>query len=163
MDLDLDPLKREILAYLDSSEFAVFHSTPGGLDGLPLVLWDVERFPDYRMFLDVARKAGVKVILFASCDLEASDFEELKEHLEEADLPREDQRDFQKRMRELRAHEGVTCSIELAFDFNSRMYVYELQPDWYDEFINLEEEIMEHIPDGDDDDDASLGGFYSQN
>jgi len=163
VDLDLDPLKREILAYLDSSEFAVFHSTPGGLDGLPLVLWDVERFPDYRMFLDVARKAGVKVILFASCDLEASDFEELKEHLEEADLPREDQRDFQKRMRELRAHEGVTCSIELAFDFNSRMYVYELQPDWYDEFINLEEEIMEHIPDGDDDDDASLGGFYSQN
>ena len=136
MDLNLEPLKREILAYLDASEFAVFHSSPGGLDSLPMVLWDSERYPDYRMFLEVARKAGVKIVLFASCELEAAD---------------------------LRVHEGVTCSIELAFDFNSRIYIYELQPDWYDDFVNLEEEIMAHVPDSEEDEDGSLGGYYSKN
>lgn len=163
MDLNLEPLKREILVYLESSEFAVFHSSPGGLEGLPLVLWDVERYPDYRMFLDVARRAGVKLILFASSDMEASDLDELNEQIEIADLPRDEQREFRRRLRELRVHEGVTCSIELAFDIHSRVYVYELQPDWYEEFINLEEEVMEHVPDAEDEDDGSLGGFYSKN
>jgi len=43
------------------------------------------------------------------------------------------------------------------------MYVYELQPDWYDDFVSLEEEIMAHVPDDDEDDDGSLGGYYSKN
>jgi hypothetical protein len=163
VDLNLEPLKREILAYLDSSEFAVFHGSSGGLDALPMVLWDVERYPDYRMFLETARKAGVKLILFASCELEAADLDELKDQIEQADLDRDEKRDCQARLRDLRVHEGVTCSIELAFDFHSRMYVYELQPDWYDEFVNLEEEIMAQVPDDDEDDDGSLGGYYSKN
>ena len=163
MDLNLEPLKREILAYLDASEFAVFHSSPGGLDSLPMVLWDSERYPDYQMFLEVARKAGVKLIMFASCQLEPSDLDELKDQIEESDLAREQQRECQSRLRELRIHEGVTCSIELAFDLNSRIYVYELQPDWYDDFVNLEEEIMAHVPDDEEDDDTSLGGYYSKN
>ena len=163
MDLNLEPLKREILAYLASSEFAVFHSSPGGLDSLPMVLWDVERYPDYQMFLEVARKAGVKLVLFASCEFEAADLDELKDQLEKADLTREQQRECQSRLRGLRVHEGVTCSIELAFDLNARVYVYELQPDWYDDFVNLEEEIMAHVPDAEDEDDGSLGGYYSKN
>ena len=163
MDLNLEPLKREILAYLASSEFAVFHCSPGGLDALPLVLWDVERYPDYQMFLDAARKAGVKLILFGACELEAADLDELKEGIEESELTREQQRDCLSRLRALRAYEGVTCSIELAFDFNSRVYVYELQPDWYDDFVNLEDEIMAHVPDSEDDDNGSLGGYYSKN
>jgi hypothetical protein len=163
VDLNLEPLKREILAYLDASEFAVFHSSPGGLDSLPMVLWDSERYPDYRMFLEVARKAGVKIVLFASCELEAADLDELKDQIEEADLTREQQRECQARLRDLRVHEGVTCSIELAFDFNSRIYIYELQPDWYDDFVNLEEEIMAHVPDSEEDEDGSLGGYYSKN
>jgi hypothetical protein len=156
-------LKLEILAYLDASEFAVFHSTPGGLENLPMVLWDVDRYPDYRMFLEVAGKAGVKLILFASCDLEASDLDELSEQIEESDLSREDQREYQRRLRELRAHEGVTCSIELAFDLHSRVFVYELQPDWYEDFISLEEEVMEHVPDVDEDEGSLGGGYYSKN
>ena len=163
MDLNLEPLKREILAYLDASEFAVFHSSPGGLDSLPMVLWDAERYPDYQMFLEVARKAGVKLIMFASSQMEAADLDELKDQIEESDLTREQQRECQSRLRELRVHEGVTCSIELAFDIHSRIYVYELQPDWYDEFVNLEEEIMAHVPDDEEDDDSSLGGYYSKN
>jgi hypothetical protein len=36
MDLNLDTLKQEILEYLEQSEFAVFRSAPGGLEGLPM-------------------------------------------------------------------------------------------------------------------------------
>ena len=59
MDLNLDTLKREILEYLETTGFAVFHGSPGGLEGMPMVLWDAEHYPDYQMFLDVATKTGV--------------------------------------------------------------------------------------------------------
>ena len=164
MDLNLETLKREILAYLNASEFAIFHGNPGGLENLPIVLWDVDRYPDYQMFLETARKAGAKLILFAVDELEAADLDELKDQLEEAVVGREREREIQSRLRELRAHEGATCSLELAFDVNSRFYVYELQPDWYDDFVSLEEEIASHLSENEmDEDDESLGGYYSKN
>ena len=73
MDLNLDTLKQEILEFLDSAGFAVFYSSPGSLDGFPLVLWDTERHPDYQMFLDVARKSGIKLVMFASREFETSE------------------------------------------------------------------------------------------
>ena len=164
MDLNLDTLKREILEYLDSSGFAVFHGRPGGLDGQPLVLWDTERHPDYQMFLDVAQKSEIRLVVFASREFQTGDTDELLAQLDDLDLTREDKRDYEKRLRELRVHEGVTCSLELAFDYHSRLYVYEMQPDWYDEFLSVEDEIMSLIADHDDmDDDEPLGGYYSKN
>ena len=166
MDLNLDTLKREILEYLDSQEFAVFHSSPGGLEGIPMVLWDAEKHPDYQMFLDVARKTGVKLVLFASREFDTSDVDDLLEQLENCDLSREEQREYESRLREMRVHEGVTCSLELAFDHNSRLYVYEVQPDWYEEYLGVEEEIFQRISDEESDeeeDDPSLGGYFSKN
>ncbi len=164
MDLNLETLKREILAYLNASEFAVFHGNAGGLEDLPIVLWDVDRYPDYQMFLETARKAGAKLILFAADEFEAADLDELKDQLEDAAVSRDEEREFQSRLRELRAYEGAACSIELAFDVNSRFYVYELQTDWYNDFIGLEEEIAAHISENEmDDQDESLGGYYSKN
>jgi len=90
MDLNLDTLKHEIVEYLEHSEFAIFRSAPGGLEGLPLVLWDAERFPDYQMFLDAARKIGAKMILFASREFEAPEIDDAIEELDECDLTREE-------------------------------------------------------------------------
>lgn len=166
MDLNLDTLKREMLEYLDSAGFAVFHGIPGGLEGLPMVLWDVQHYPDYRMFLEVAQKAGVKLLLFGSREFEASDIDDLTEHLEECDLTREEHRDFEKRLREFRPQIGVTCSLELAFDHSQRLHVYQVQPDWFEEFLALEDELMERFSEGDEeleDGDDSLGGYYSKN
>ena len=163
MDLNLDTLKREIVDYLHASGFAVFHGNPGGLEGLPNVLWDVENYPDYQMFLEVARTAGAKLLIFASREFESSDLDELEAQLEECDFSREEQREYESRLRELRIFAGVTCSIELAFDCSSRLYVYEVQPDWYEEFINLEEEITTRISDEDMDAGDSLGGYFSKN
>ncbi len=163
MDLNLDTLKHEILEYLASSGFAIFHSSPGGLDGLPMVLWDSERHPDYQMFLEVAQKTGVKLILFASREFEAGEIDELSEQLDDCELSREEYREYESRLRDLRAYEGVTCTLELAFDYNSRLHVYEVQPDWFEEFINIEEELMARMTDDDVEEDDSLGGYYSKN
>ncbi len=81
-----------------------------------MVLWDTEHYPDYRMFLEVAQKAGIKLMLFGSREFEPSDIDDLLEHLEDCDLTREEHREYEKRLRDFRIYEGVTCSLELAFD-----------------------------------------------
>jgi hypothetical protein len=164
VDLNLDTLKREILGYLEEADFAVFRSAPGGLEGAPsMVLWDSESHPDYQMFLDVARKTGIKLILFASREFEAADVDELIEQLDSSEIARDEQRDYRSRLRDMRSYIGVTCSIELAFDYNQRLYVYELQPDWYEDFLSLDEEIVTRLTDDDLDDDEPLGGYFSKN
>jgi hypothetical protein len=163
VDLNLDTLKREILDSLEAGGFAVFRGSPGGLEGQPMVLWDVEHYPDYQMFLETARKTGASLIVFASREFQSSDVDDLLEQLADCDLARDDQRDYERRLRELRIFEGVTCSLEIAFDHNSRLYVYEVQPDWYDDFLNLEEEINSHLEENDLDSGSSLGGYFSKN
>jgi hypothetical protein len=166
VDLNLDTLKREILGYLDEAGFAVFHSLPGTIDpSANVILWDTEHHPDYQMFLNVARKAGVQLVLLGSREFEASDVDELVEQLDTTDLPREEQREYRSRLRDMRGYEGQTCSIELAFDYNQRLYVYEVQPDWYEEFLELDEEILARVADDDDEmgSDDSLGGYFSKN
>ena len=163
MDLNLDTLKREILDYLESLGLAVFRSTPGTLEDPQMVLWDSAHCPDYRMFLDTAVKTGVKLILFASREFEAADIDDLLEQIEEVGMDRDQQRDYQNRLRKLRIYEGVTCSLELAFHHDSILYVYELQPDWYEEFLAAEDEIASAMAEGDMDEGDSLGGYYSKN
>ena len=128
-----------------------------------MVLWDSEHYPDYRMFLDAAIKTGVKMILFATREFEAGDIDDLLEQMEELSLDRDQQRDYQARLRKLRIYEGVTCSLELAFNHNSNLYVYELQPDWYEDFLVAEDEIANAMAEGDMDEGDSLGGYFSKN
>jgi hypothetical protein len=164
VDVNLDTLKREILDYLGSAGFAVFHSSPGALEGFPLVVWDDEHHPDYREFLEVARQSETKVILLATQEFESSDIDELIEQLDNCELQRDERRDYESRLRDMRIFEGVTCSLELAFDYHSRLYVYEVQPDWYEEFLGVEDEIISRMSDDDDlEEDNGLGGYFSKN
>ena len=166
MDINLETLKSEILDYLAASEFGVFRSHPGGLEGLPIVSWDSETFPDYRMFLDAARKAGQKLIVFASREFEEDEILEALDELESAEADRDEKREYEGRLKAARRHVGSFCTLELAFDYNSHLYVYEVRPDWYDDFIEACEEIAALFAGpGEDEEDAndSLGGFYSNN
>ena len=131
---------------------------------MPIVLWDSKRYPDYRMFLDVARQLGCKLVCFASREMQPEEIDELLQQLDEGTNERDEQRDFQKRLRKLRAYEGVTCTLELAIDYGSRLYVYDVQPDCYEEFLCIEDEIMAQFETGDDVDDSdTLGGYYNKN
>ncbi|MBZ5724677.1 MAG: hypothetical protein LAP87_06735 [Acidobacteriia bacterium] len=163
MDANLDTLKREILEYLDSAAFVVFHGSPGGLEGLPMVLWDTEQHPDYQAFLEVAQKSGIQIVILATREFEADDTGDLLAQLDDLDLTREEQREYQSRLRELRIYEGQTCFIELAFDYHSRLYVYQVQPDWYQEFLGTEDEILSRTAGEDDGDEDDFGGYFSKN
>ena len=162
MDLNLDTLKREILEYLEAGGFAIFHSTAGGLEGMPMVIWNTEEYPDYQMFLAAAKQVGAKLILFASSAFEETELEETIAELDSCSMDREERSEMESRLADMRDYEGLTCSLELAFDHESRFYVYELRPDWYDEFLNIGDEIDAHLPTAGED-EGSLGGLFSNN
>jgi hypothetical protein len=168
VDLNLETLKIDILAYLENSDFAVFRSHAGGLEGLPVITWDTEQCPDYRAFLDTARKAGEKLILFASRELAEDELDEALEELVETEFSREERRDLEGRMAKAQRHIGATCSLELAFGHNSHLYVYEARPDWYEDFLDACEEIssvlsIDEDVEGTGSDGIGGGGFYSNN
>lgn len=167
MDLNLDTLKNEILGYLESSDFAIFRSHAGGLEGLPVITWDTERCPDYRSFLDTARRAGEKLILFASRELAEEEVDEALEEMADAELTRDERRELETRVAKAQRHIGTTCSLEIAFSHNSNLYVYEAQPDWYEDFLDACEEIDTMMAiDTDIEEsggDGLGGGYYSNN
>ena len=162
MDVNLDTLKSEILEYLEAGGFAVFHSTPGGLDGMPLVVWNADAYPDYQMFVETAKAVGAKLILFATSEFMVEEIDAALEELETCDMSRDERRDLESRLSDLRPFVGVTCSLELAFDHQARYYVYEVRPDWYDDFLTISDEIDAHMP-VPAEDDNSLPGYFSKN
>ena len=138
MDLNLDTLKREILGYLEARDFAVFRSSPGHASKAPsMVLWDSENHPDYQMFLecrDQDRRQADPVRHAASSKPTISTTAGAARRARTSIAT--SSATTSARLRELRSYEGVTCSLELAFDHDSSLYVYELQPDWYEEFLS---------------------------
>jgi hypothetical protein len=116
------------------------------------------------MFLDAARKLGVRMILFAARTFEEAELAEAEEDLESSEMPRDDRRDYAKTLDAFREHASSTCAIELAFQFETHFYLYEARSDWYDEFVGITEEVMAFgASDDEEDSDSSLGGFYSKN
>src|SRR5262249_34431743 len=106
---------------------------------------------------------GGNLILYGTAEFTSEDVTELLEQLDDMNLDRDQQRDYQNRLRELRQYEGQTCSLELAFNHDSRLYVYELQPDWYEEYLTVEDEIAATMAEEDLDEGDSLGGYFSTN
>ncbi len=170
MDIDLDTLKHSISDELERSSFAIFRHDSGAFEPRQVVTWDVDTYPDYLMFLDTARKLGAKMILFASSEFDEGELEELQDELDIADVPPSVKSDSERTLKTLRKHIGSTSSVEIAFPFEGRFYVYEARPDWYEEFVNLSEEVeafsslaLESAEEDGEDEDDSMGGFYSNN
>ena len=163
MDVNLDTLKAEIIEYLNAGGFVVFHSNPGGLEGLPIVVWNSEKYPDYQMFLEIAKSVEARLVLFATSEFALDEVDAALEELEGCDFARDERRDLERRLADLRAYDGFTCSLELAFDYQSRFYVYEVRPDWYEDFLSIGDEIDTHLPAEAGDDSGALGGYFSNN
>jgi hypothetical protein len=168
VDLNLDTLKQTISQDLERSDFAVFRHDSGAFNASLVITWDSETFPDYQMFLDAARKLGIKMIMFATREFDESELTEAEDDLEASDLSREDRREYASSLKAVKEHVGSTCSIELAFQYETHFYVYEARPDWYEEFVNVSDEVIALSADlGEEDDDESeddnMGGFYSKN
>jgi hypothetical protein len=163
MNLNLDELKTEVLQHLESQGFVVFHGYARLSDSDSFVAWDVERQPDYRQFLETAKNAGVKLIVYHWREFSRTHVDEAAERLQDCDFSLEEQRNLERRLRDLRAYEGFTCALELSFDFQARVYLFNLRAEWYEDYLDLLEEIGGGLPEDEDEEDDSIGGFYSRN
>ncbi len=163
MSENLDELKNEVLTHLEAEGFVVFHGYSRLADSDSFVAWDTDRAPDYRAFLRAAKKAGVTLVVYHFREFSATHLEDAADHLEDSDLTAEERRGIERRLHDLHNYEGFTCALELSFDYQGRVYLFNLRAEWYDDYLDLVEELDAATPDEDDDEDDSMGGYYSRN
>jgi hypothetical protein len=166
MNLDLDSLKTEILEHLSTEGFVIFHGYSRLSETDSFVAWDTDHTPDFRVFLSAAQGAGIRLIVFHRREFTAAHIEDASDRLEASNVTVEEQRTMERRLRALKAYEGFTCAIELSFDHQGRVYLFSLRSEWYEDYLDLLEQIEASMPDDfddDDEDDGSMGGYYSRN
>ena len=167
MKPNLDSLKTEIEDYLKAEGFLVFHGHPRLGEPTAMVHWDSQRYPDFRLFLEVAKQLDTKLIVFYHRELPPEFLDDLLEQLEEADLPEDDFVELGRRLREMRAFEGSTCVLELSFESQGGVYVYTKATEWYDEILEIADELDEYTADEEDEDDDEpedeMGRYFSRN
>lgn len=164
MRQDLDTLSAEMERELAARPFAVYRGHHRALENRPQVDWDVVKWPDFREYLNCAEKLGVKMLVFSHHKLTENLLDQARERLEGADLTREDYRDFDRTFKKLRGYAGFTSSLELSFDYETITYIFHISTPWYDELLDMIDELddaIEHAagPDG----EAPMGGYFSQN
>ena len=167
MTYNLDILKQELPDYIAAEGFAVFRGQPGSFEAVPNMFWDTEAHPEYQAYLNVAKVSGARVIIFAHREFEAEEIGEALDQMQDCDLSHEQQRSMERSLIDLRAYVGITCSLEMAFDHQGRLYVYELVTDWFQTYLDLSDLLISTASSdlsGDDDEaDSSFGGYYSKN
>jgi len=163
MKTNLDTLKDEVEKYLVEQGFNVFHGQSRLLDSLPIIYWDCDRYPDFRKFLTVARSAEAALVVFHQREFTRDNIDDAIDRLEAAGMAPEESRALERRLKALRKYEGFTCALELSFDYQGRIYVFDLCTEWYDELSDILEEIDMFSLDDEEDDDGPMGGYFSQN
>lgn len=164
MKPNLDVLRPEIELYLEESGLTVFYGYSRTLESAPAVYWDCDQYPDYRLFVQAARAAGAKLVVFHQREFFSEQIDEALEKLHACELPPQEAQQLEERLNDLRAYEGSVCAIELSFDHEGRVYLFDLRTEWYDEFSEIQDEIHLLVPDADEGDDESpIGGYFSRN
>lgn len=162
MAADLETLKREIEAYLHELGIAVFYGY--SIDSPVSVYWDTERHPDFREFIVTGRNAGARLVVFSHETLSQDEIDEALDQLEESDLAWDDKHKYENRLRELQAFEGFTCSIELSFEIESRIYLYQMRTAWYQTLKEILAELDTTTGlEDEDEDDGPMAGYFSRN
>lgn len=163
MAQDLETLRAEMEAYLKQYGMAVFHGYYGMVDSMDRVYWDTQRRPDFREFLQTARHAGVRLVIFNYRAFSLDQIDQAMDELEDANLLPEEKRSYENRLRQLQAYEGFTCSVELSFTIDGRVYSFEAHTDWYEAFTDIMGELDAVMEEHEEEQDDSIGGYFSNN
>ena len=161
MKPNLDTLKTEIEQYLEESGLAVFYGYSRALDSAPTVYWDCDQYPDYKRFVQAARTAGSRVMVFHQRTFMSEQVDDALEQLAACNLAREEYREFERRLTGMRGYDGFVCAIELSFDHQGRVFLFDLRTEWYDELTEILDEIQ--VLTSDTEDDPTMGGYFSKN
>jgi len=161
MKPNLDALKTEIEQHLEEAGLAVFYGYSRALESPPTVYWDCDQYPDYKKFVQAARTAGAKIMVFHQRTFMSEQVDDALEQLAGCNLPREEYREFEQRLSGMRGYDGFVCAIELSFDHEGRVFLFDLRTEWYDELTEILDEIQ--VLNADAEDDESMGGYFSKN
>jgi len=163
MKPNLDTLKAEMEHHIEESGLTVFYGYSRSMDSMPAVYWDVERHQDYRMFVKTAQDIGSKLIVLHQREFDSAQVDDGLEQLSECGLTEEEQSDFEQRLGSMRVYDGFICAIELSFDHEGRVFVFDLRTEWYNELTDILDEIQLLTADVDDDDETPMSGYFSKN
>jgi hypothetical protein len=163
MNQNLDTLKPEIEAYLEQAGLALFYGYSRSLDTAPAVEWDCEQYPDFRLFVKAALTAEAKLLVFHHREFSSEQVEHALERLAACDLPAEECQEFEQRLNEMHRYNGSICTIELSFDHQGRVFLFDLRTDWFEDFSDIVEEIQLMTSESEDEDDTPIGGYFSNN
>lgn len=166
MKLNLDALRDNILEHLKTEGFVVFHGFSHSPGSHPVAFWDTTGHPDFQAFLSTARQAGVELVVFNCLEFSSAMADGAMGQIEEYELPVEERRGFERRLREMQAYDGFTCALELSFDSEGRTYRFELRSEWYMDFLSIIDQIESYAPEGAEDEEGeadSMGGYFSRN
>src|SRR4030088_2822767 len=163
MQDNLDVIKTEIHDYLDHNAFSTFLGLSRSYEDEGVVWWDTAKSPDYAAFLKTAEAVGIRLIVFHTRELTEAVLDDAFEQLEESTIDRDQRRTYKKRLEELRHYTGFTCVVELSFTHDSQVYLFELKTKWYQELTEILDDLMVSVDPFGEEDDSSLGGYYSQN
>jgi hypothetical protein len=162
MKPNLDSLKIEIEQYLEESGLGVFYGYSRMLESTSSVYWDCDKYPDYKQFIKAGRTAGAQVIVFHQREFAVEQVMDALQQLTDCDLERDESREFEKRLNDLLVYEGFICEIELSFDHQGRVFLFDLRTEWYEEFSGILDEIQMLSADVEDN-DTPMSGYFSKN
>jgi hypothetical protein len=164
MKPNLDSLKTEIASHLKANGFVVFHGFSRHPDDGPEVEWDTFHYPDYKQFVAVAKELKITLVVLHHREFNSTVIDRAIDELSGSGMEYAEQRQLEQRLRELAMYDGFTCMIELSFDFQETVYMFELRTEWYDELnVLLEELDLQSGVESEHDEDDPLGGYYSRN
>ncbi len=162
MKPNLDKLKPEIEKYLEQAGLALFYGYSRSVESAPAVYWDCDNYPDFKKFVETARSVGVKLMVFHQQEFVSEQIEDALERLAASELSAEDARNFEERINELRGYEGSICAVELSFDHQGRVFLFDLHTEWYDDLSEILDEIELLTPEAGGD-DTPMSGYFSRN
>jgi hypothetical protein len=165
MHPDLDTLKNELPPYLESRGIVTFHGESRLEEDGGTIMWDVERRPDFREFVECSQRLGIKVIVVHTREFEQQNIDDVSEELADCEMPAPERRDLERRLKKLQPYTGFTSQIEISFDYEGKVYMYEARSEFMNELLVIVNDIDLWMPaqvEGEEEDPLA-GGFYSRN
>lgn len=165
MQHDLDTLKNELPAYLESQGVLVFYGESRLEEGNRVVMWDVDRRPDYHEFVECAQRLGVKLMVLHAREFDQQNINDVVEELADSEIPVAERRDLERRLKKLENYTGFTSQIELSFDHQDRVYMFETRSEFMNELLSIMGDIESWYPEAEEgeEEDPLSGGFFSRN
>lgn len=164
MKLELNDLKTRIESAISSKNLTLFRSFDRDLEHA--IRWNTRTYPEPEGFVECAASLGVKLVCFHDLHFDASIMAQALEEMRETGLSRPTIRDFERDVRRFREFEGFLCSLEVSFDYHGDTYIYQMQTEWYQEYLEKLEsvdDLLDGFDEEPEDGPDPMGGYFSKN